>query len=100
MTLIEDKYYRPVGTAVAAAAGLGVPGLFIPPLDATGVGATWTGMVVAIARKSGHEMNTAAAGKIVIAALGALGGTSSARRFSPGRPRRSCWPSRSPVSQR
>jgi hypothetical protein len=31
-------------------------------------------MVVAIARKSGHEMNTAAAGKIVIAALGALGG--------------------------
>jgi uncharacterized protein (DUF697 family) len=74
MALIEEKYYRPVGTAVVAAAGLGVPGLFVPPLDMAGVGATWTGMVIAIAKKSGHEINTAAAGKIVAAAVGALGG--------------------------
>lgn len=74
MALIEEKYYRTVGTAVAAAAGLGVPGLFVPPLDMAGVGATWTGMVAAIAKKSGHEMNAAVAGKVVAAGVGALAG--------------------------
>ena len=74
MALIEEKYYRPVGTAVATAAGLGVPGVFVPPLDMAGVGATWTAMVVAIARKSGHEMDAAAAGKVVAAGVGALAG--------------------------
>lgn len=74
MTSIDEKYYGTVATAVGAAAGIGVAGLFAPALDTAGVGATWTGMVIAIAAKSGHELNAAAAAKVVAATLGAVSG--------------------------
>lgn len=74
MALVEEKYYDAIGVAVAAAAGLGVPGLFVPGLDMAGVGAIWTTMVLSIAKTSGHELNAAAGAKIVTAAVGAVAG--------------------------
>jgi hypothetical protein len=74
MISIDEKYYGTVATAVASAAGVGVVGLFMPALDMAGVGATWTGMVIAIAAKSGHDLNAAAAAKVVAATLSAVSG--------------------------
>jgi hypothetical protein len=74
MVLIEEKYYDTVSVAVAAAAGIGAPGLLIPGLDMAGVGTTWTVMILGIAKISGHELNAASAAKIATAAIGAVSG--------------------------
>ncbi|MGH8603050.1 MAG: hypothetical protein ACREXR_09860 [Gammaproteobacteria bacterium] len=72
MGLIEEKYYGTVGTAVAAATGIAVPGIFVPTLDMAGVGATWTVMIGSIADKSGQHISPASVAKVVAAAVSAV----------------------------
>jgi hypothetical protein len=55
--------------ATIAAAGLGVPGLFHPGIDEAGMAAIWTGMVTAIARRSGATVSSAVVAKLVTSAL-------------------------------
>jgi hypothetical protein len=57
-----------VRTAVKAAAGLGVPGVFAPGLDEAGMAAIWTTMITTIARRRGVGISAVAAGKIVASA--------------------------------
>lgn len=72
MSVIEEKYRGIVGAGVAAASGVAVPGLFVPALDMAGVGATWTTMVAAIAKKSGLSLNTPTTAKIVASSISAV----------------------------
>jgi uncharacterized protein (DUF697 family) len=61
-----------IRTAVLLAAGLGIPGLFHPGLDETGMGAIWLTMVTSIAKRSGAEISPATAGKFVTSALSSV----------------------------
>lgn len=72
MGRLEEKYYGTVGTAVAAAAGIAVPGLFVPALDMAGVGATWTVMIGSIADKSGQHVSPTSVAKVAAASVSAV----------------------------
>jgi hypothetical protein len=60
--------------AVKAAAGIGGVGILAPGLDEVGMGAVWTAMVGAIARKHDLELSAATAGKLVAAAVAGVSG--------------------------
>jgi hypothetical protein len=72
MTIVDEKYQDSITIAVIAAAGLGVPGLFLPTLDMAGMGAIWTTLVLAIASTAGRSVDIATAGKLVTSAVGAV----------------------------
>ncbi|MFC7531524.1 hypothetical protein [Actinoplanes sp. GCM10030250] len=58
--------------ATLAAAGLGVPGLFHPGIDETGMAAIWTSMVTVVARRSGATVSPATITKLVTSALASV----------------------------
>jgi uncharacterized protein (DUF697 family) len=61
-----------IRTAVRAAAGLGVPGLFQPGLDEAGMMTIWTAMVITIAKRQGAELSPATATKLVASAVAGI----------------------------
>ena len=67
---MDSEYKDIVDAAALAAAGAGVPGTFTPGFDLVAIGGIWTSMMVAIAEKSGHEVDRAFAAK-TISAVGA-----------------------------
>jgi hypothetical protein len=71
---IDKKYHDPIRIAVIAAAGIGVPGIFVPALDMGGIGVIWTTMVGAILAKAGRQVSSATVAKIVAAAVSAVSG--------------------------
>ncbi|MEV7803258.1 hypothetical protein AB0O28_09970 [Microbispora sp. NPDC088329] len=73
MTL-DHRYQGIVKTAMISAAGVGTVGTFLPVVDLAGITTTWTTMVVAIARASGHPASTATVGKVVAAAVAGVSG--------------------------
>lgn len=72
MTVIDSRYREIVSRGVVAAAGIAIPGIFVPTLDLAGVGTIWTTMIVAIANKSGHEFNGTTVAKLVTSAVSAV----------------------------
>ncbi len=61
-----------VKTAMVAATGLGIPGIFNPGLDTVGMAGIWTTMVGAIAAKSGHSVSPNMIAKLVGASVAAV----------------------------
>lgn len=66
---LQQRYQGSVKTAVVAAAGLGIPGIFNPALDVAGTAGIWTTMVGALAAQSGHTISPHLIGKLVSAAV-------------------------------
>lgn len=68
----EDAARTAIRTAVRAAAGMGVPGIFSPGLDEAGMTAIWSAMVVTIAKRQGAELSPPTAAKLVASALASV----------------------------
>lgn len=73
-----------IRTAVRAAAGMGVPGIFSPGLDEAGMTAIWGAMVTTIAKRQGAELSPATAAKLVASALAGVSALQLVRL--PGQP--------------
>lgn len=71
---VKEKYRKIVKVATVTAGGIGVPGAFSFGLDVTALSGTWIIMILAVADKSGHEMDKAFAGKL---AAGVLAGVAA-----------------------
>lgn len=66
---MAGKYQDIVTTAVRASAAAGVPGAFTAGADIAGLTLVWGGMMVAIAERSGHELDRSMAVKVAASAI-------------------------------
>jgi uncharacterized protein (DUF697 family) len=71
---INWQYRDIVRNATLAAGAIGVPGAFSFGADITAMTATWGAMTVAIAKKSGHQMDAAFSAKVVTGVLAGVAG--------------------------
>jgi hypothetical protein len=62
---IQEKYRKITKTAILAATAAGPLGAFTGPFDGAAVGTIWTTMVVAMVKKSGHELSAGFVSKFV-----------------------------------
>jgi hypothetical protein len=74
MCLADDRYLEPIRAAVIAAAGTGVPVIFVPALDMGGIGVIWTAMIGGIASGAGQQVARPAIARLAAAAVGAASG--------------------------
>lgn len=74
MTNLPEKYADLIRGSVAAAAGIGVPGAFVPGIDVAAMAGIWTNMIIQIANKAGKPMSRDKAGKFVTAIASGVGG--------------------------
>lgn len=66
---MAGKYQDIVATAVRASAAAGVPGAFTAGADIAGLTLVWGGMMVAIADRSGHQLDHRMAVKVAASAI-------------------------------
>jgi hypothetical protein len=74
MPEVEDRYLGPIKTAVAAAAGTGIPAGFVPALDTGGIGTIWSTMIGGIAARAGREIGAPDLARLVATAVSAVSG--------------------------
>ena len=70
---VKQEYRQIVKTATITAGGIGVPGAFSFGVDVVALSGTWAVMILAIASKSGHEVDKPFAAKLTAGVAAGVG---------------------------
>lgn len=81
---IPARYEKLVAAAVAASAAAGVPGAFSFGADIAGLATIWGGLMVAVANRSGHELDKPYAVKIAGSVLASVAGYMAGIKMATG----------------
>lgn len=62
---LSQTSQQTINHSALVAAGLGIPGIFLPGVDMAGVAAIWIKMMIDLAKDAGHDVDMEFAGKVI-----------------------------------